>query len=285
MTQMERYVVRPFNPIFYRRYVDDIYNRCKINKKDYLYEALNKYHKNIQVTVEKSPSKFLDTKLLINNGIYETQVYRKETKIPMHWSSNIPKRYKRNAISVDLHWSKRISSNFDMVVQIIKSKFKSVGYPLSFIDNLIRTFKEKNIVDQNNATDDNDEPLILPYFFEVNKRFILLKLPFCQNNEIKPKHFLKKFQHFTKNNFDIAISWETRKIQTLFHLKDKKLYPACKIYYGVCKCGDDYIGKTKRNTITSWSEHDNATKDSEPSRHLSKKYQPHFYLENSMPRL
>ena len=191
--------------------------------------------------------------------------------MPTHWSSNIPKRYKRNPISVDLHRSKRISSNFDTEVQIIKSKFKSVGYPLPFIDNVIRTFKEKNIVDQNNATDDNDdEPLIPPYFFEVNKRFILLKLPFCQNNEIKSKHFLKKFQHFTKNNFDIAISWETRKIQTLFHLKDKKLYPACKIYYGVCECGEDYIGETKRNTITRWSEHDNATKDSEPSRHLSK---------------
>ena len=27
MTKMERDVVRPFNPIFYRRYVDDIYNR------------------------------------------------------------------------------------------------------------------------------------------------------------------------------------------------------------------------------------------------------------------
>ena len=271
MTKMERDVVRPFNPIFYRRYVDDIYNRRKINKKDDLYEALNKYHENIKLTVEKSPSKFLDTKLIINNGIYETQVYRKETKMPTHWSSNIPKRYKRNAISVDLHRSKRLSSNFDTEVQIIKSKFKSVGYPLPFIDNVIRTFKEKNIVDQNNATNDNDdEPLIPPYFFEVNKRFILLKLPFCQNNEIKSKHFLKKFHHFTKNNFDIAISWETRKIQTLFHLKEKKLYPACKIYYGVCECGEDYIGETKRNTITRWSEHDNATKDSEPSRHLSK---------------
>ena len=108
--------------------------------------------------------------------INETQVYRKETKMPTHWSSNIPKRYKRNAISVDLHRSKRISSNFDMEVQIIKSKFKSVGYPLPFIDNVIRTFKEKNIVDQNNATDDNDdEPLIPPYFFEVNKRFIFIK--------------------------------------------------------------------------------------------------------------
>ena len=109
-----------------------------------------------------------------------------------------------------------------------------------------------------------------PYFFEVNKRFILLKLPFCQNNEIKSKHFLKKFHQFTKNDFDIAISWETRKIQTLFHLKDKKLYPACKIYYGVCECGEDYIGKTNRNTITRWSEHDNPTKDCEPARHLSK---------------
>ena len=100
--------------------------------------------------------------------------------------------YKRNAISVDLHRSKRISSNFDTEVHIIKSKFKSVGYPLSFIDNVIRTFKERNIVDQNNVTDDNDDaPLIRPHFFEVNKRFILLKLPFCQTNETKSKHFLK----------------------------------------------------------------------------------------------
>ena len=81
---------------------------------------------------------------------------------------------------------------------------------------------------------------------------------------------MKKFRHFTKTFFDITISWETRKIQILFHLKVKKFYPACKIYYGVCKCGEDYINETKRNTITKWSEHDNATKDSEPARHLNK---------------
>ena len=86
-------------------------------------------------------------------------------------------------------------------------------YPLPFIDNVIPTFKERNIVDQNNVTDDNDdEHLLPPHFFEVNKRFILLKLPFCQNNEIKSKRFLKKFHHFTKSNFDIAVSWEIRKI-------------------------------------------------------------------------
>ena len=57
--------------------------------------------------------------------------------------------------------------------QFIKSKFTSVGYPLPFMDNVIRTFKEDNIVDQNNVIDDkDDEPVIPPYFFEANKRFI-----------------------------------------------------------------------------------------------------------------
>ena len=62
-------------------------------------------------------------------------MYRKETKMPMQWSSNIHKMYKKNAISLDLHQSKQILSNFDTEVQIIKSKFKSVHYPLLFIDN------------------------------------------------------------------------------------------------------------------------------------------------------
>ena len=110
-------VVLPCSSIFYRI----LYIRRKINKQDNLYEALKKYRKNNKLTLEKRPLEFLDSKLLINNGIYETQVYRKETKIPTHWSSSIPKKYKRNAISVDLHRSKQISSNYDTEVQIIKS--------------------------------------------------------------------------------------------------------------------------------------------------------------------
>ena len=169
--------------------------------KDGFNNAINIASTFLQISV------FLDAWHRTNNGVYETQVYRKETKIPTHWSSNIPKRYNKNAMSVDLHPSKRISSNFDTEIQVIKSRFKSVGYPLPFIENVFRTFKEYIIHDQNNVIDDNDyEPLIPPYFFEVNKRFILLNLPFCQNNEIKSKHFLKKLHHFTKNNFVIAIS-------------------------------------------------------------------------------
>ena len=86
-----------------------------------------------------------------------------------------------------------------MEVQFIKSKFASVGDPLPFIDNVILTFNEDNIVDQNNVIDDNDdEPVIPPYFFEVNKRFILLKLPFCQNIEIKSAFFEKNSSFYKK---------------------------------------------------------------------------------------
>ena len=70
-----------------------------------------------------------------------------------------------------------------MEFHFMKSKFTSVGYPLWFIGNIICTFKEDNIVDQNNIIDDNDDELLIPpYFSEGSKRFILLKLPFCQNN-------------------------------------------------------------------------------------------------------
>ena len=39
-------------------------------------------------------------------------------------------------------------------------------------------------------------------------------------------------------------------------MKDKKLYPESKVYYGVCECGEDCISETRRNTLTRWSEHD-----------------------------
>ena len=51
-------------------------------------------------------------------------------------------------------------------------------------------------------------------------------------------------------------------------MKDKNLYPACKIYYGKCHCGEDYVEETIRNTATRWSEHNNPTYKSEPAKHI-----------------
>ena len=37
-------------------------------------------------------------------------------------------------------------------------------------------------------------------------------------------------------------------MQTLFHLKDKKLYPTCKIYYGVCECEENITSAKQKET-------------------------------------
>ena len=265
MIKMENDTVIPMKPIFYRRYVDDIYSRRKKNIEDSLFKALNSYHKNIKLTIEIDPIKFLDTHLHNKDGTFVTTVYRKETKIPAHWSSQIPKRYKRNSIKVDLHRAKNISTNFEEELKFIRNKFIKADFPVPFINNVIKDFKNQ----QKSVQQNNEEELIIPsYFFEVEPPFLLLKLPYCEKNETKSKDFIKKFHKFTNNQFRLAISWNTRKLSSLFRLKDKNLYPACKIYYGKCQCGEDYVGETIRNTTTSWSEHNNPTHKSDPAQHI-----------------
>ena len=90
-------------------------------------------------------------------------------------------------------------------------------------------------------------------------------MPYCEKNDAKSKIFIRKFHKFTNNRFRLAISWNTRKLGSLFRLKEEKLYAAFKIYCGKCQCGEDYVGETIRNTATRWSEDNNLTHKPEPA--------------------
>ena len=63
MIKVENDITLPTKPVFYCRFVDDIYDRRKKNTEDKLYHSLNNYHKNIKLTIEVSATKFLDTHL------------------------------------------------------------------------------------------------------------------------------------------------------------------------------------------------------------------------------
>ena len=76
------------------------------------FEKLNNYYSNIELTTEVSTTKFLNTNLHLNNGIYDSTVHRNTTKQPTYWSSKIPKRYKSNMILGDLHRSNGTFPNF-----------------------------------------------------------------------------------------------------------------------------------------------------------------------------
>ena len=94
-------------------------------------------------------------------------------------------------------------------------------------------------------------------------------LPFCFQNERISRNFIKQFNEHTNDQFDLRIKWQTRKVKSLFQLKDKNPYPSRLIYKGTCSCGEEYIGETKRNALDRWSEHENSEKGtSEPAKHL-----------------
>ena len=74
------------------------------------------YHQNIKASSLPLRSIKL-TSLTLNYVVLmvfnNTIVHRKTIKLRIHWSSKVPKRYKRNPIFGDLHSAKRISTDFD----------------------------------------------------------------------------------------------------------------------------------------------------------------------------
>ena len=170
---------------------------------DAFFDQLNSYHPNIQLTIEVNPSRFLDIKLTNINGTYKFNVYGKNAELPSPWISKTPKGYKRNTINGDLHRSKRISSNFDGEILLINKNFMKADYPLRFISSVVNEYQK--------GKECGDEGFIIPTsFFEIAKPFIFVEIPYCELNEIKSKHFLKKFHKFNNNGFRMVITWKKR---------------------------------------------------------------------------
>ena len=136
-----------------------------------------------------------------------------------------------------------------------------------------------------NAFKENEESdfIIPPWLFEGKKKVVLVEIPFCLKNEISSKHFIKKLNKFTNNTFDVRIKWLTQKVKNLFRVKDKSLHQACKIYKGICSCGESYIGEAVRNVEVCWGEHNNPTKVSNPSKHI-KDNVDHVFHYSGLPR-
>ena len=223
MCKFEEDVVIPSSPPFYDRYVDDCFTKRSKSQPDTLLESLNTYHPNITFTVEENPTHFLDTEFQYKNGSFSTNVFKKPGKLPIHWSSQVPLSYKRNAILSALYRAKRISSNLTMELIKIRSTFTKAGYPFWFIDKTFKEFLNPN----------EDESLIPTHWFDERKT-IFIRLPYCRQNENESRKFIRKLSSFTQGYFKFKILWSTRKIKSLFNLKDKVKHKAKVIYLGTC---------------------------------------------------
>ena len=68
---------------------------------------------------------------------------------------------------------------------------------------------------------DKNESLIIPSNrFAVKKPFLLLEIPYYEQNEIASKRFIEKFYQFTGGKYDISVKWLTKKVKSLFPLKN-----------------------------------------------------------------
>ena len=127
-------------------------------------------------------------------------------------------------ISEDLHRSRKLASNFDIKIRTIKAKYNKAGYPWWFIESVIRDFIT--------PLDKDEEFIIPPNMFAEKKPFLLLEIPYFEQNEIASKWFIKKLHQFTGDKYDIAVKWLTKKVKSYFPLKDRNLHPSFKIYKG-----------------------------------------------------
>ena len=166
----------------------------------YIILEISRSHPNINFTVEVNPSKFLESNIKTFDGKVEISVYRKPNKLPLHWTSKVPKRYKRNEINGDLNRSYQISMNFNNEKEIIRQKYHLAGFPTRFVDSVIHQFHQKLLGEQVEY-----ELIISEFLFAELKKFILVEIPYCVSIENTVKRFLDKLLSFVHYKFDTAV--------------------------------------------------------------------------------
>ena len=93
LTKLEKDQVKPIQPKLSCRFVDGVRSARLMKTHDSLFDNLNNDHKKAKFIIEINPLKFLDTILLLENGIIKILSYRRAKEYSVHWKSQIPTRY------------------------------------------------------------------------------------------------------------------------------------------------------------------------------------------------
>ena len=107
--------------------------------------------------------------------------------------------------------------------------------------------------------DNKDFEYLQPGQNNDDRTLYCINLQFCQENERLATKFIKRLDYFSGNTYKFYINWSTRKIRTLFPLKDKIEHCMCIIYEGVCVM----------KIILVKHEHEDIRHSSEPAHHLT----------------
>ena len=130
---------------------------------------------------------------------------------------------------------KKTVSNFDIEIKRIVNKYTAAGFSGRFV---------RSIIDNFGSGKDN---LIRPQWLLGERKAFTIHLPFSPSNESFVKTFISKLNYFINEKCKFNAAWNTRKIQSLFPLKDKVDHYSCVIYRGDCSCDQIYGRQTIYN--------------------------------------
>ena len=239
-------------PVFYRRYVDDIF--VLFSSLDQAEKYLSSKHLNINFSLEKENEarlSFLDVNIFREKGKFVTNVYRKKTfsGVYTNFDSFIPETYKTGLIKSLLSRCFSLCSDFVKFhheIDILKGILHKNSYPRDFVDKCIKEFLDRVLTRKVvvSTVPKKDLMIVLPYLgkpsLQIRTRInpvIRNKLPHC----------------------NLRIVFQTKcKLINFFTFKDKIPVFLCSGIVYKFKCGGcnaTYYGKTKRHFKIRMCEH------------------------------
>ena len=169
---------KPFFPVLYLRYVDDIFCvfRSGTSHEPFL-SKLNDFHPNLKFTSEIGPSQlsFLDTCISLptsDEESFSSKVFRKSTYtgLMLNFSAMCPQKWKFGLLQCFLHRAYMISSSwllFSKEADFLRDIFWKNGYPKEMFDSCLRHFLNlKHVRDNSEAKVEYDKVetvFLIPY--------------------------------------------------------------------------------------------------------------------------
>ena len=272
-------------PIFYRRYVDDIF--CVLKSKNQVSTCLtelNNLHKNINFTVEEEENgrlPFLD--ILITRTVdmtFTTTTYCKPTSTGLltNFTSFTAYAYKTGLIRTLTDRACKINST----VQALQHDLKRISdtlqknmFPRNIINRVMSTTEEKHAQAPNNATETDTDTLTTDNNTRLTRRLDTryFKLPYIGSYSRMVTGKISNLIHdFCKPETSIKLIYDTFKVGQYFSKKDK--IPSDLSSYVVYKfqcasCNACYIGETTRHLRTRMDEHLTTDSNSHVFKHVN----------------
>ena len=244
-----------FKPVFYRRYVDDIFALFSSpDHADKFNEYLSSKHPNLNFSIEKEKDSclpFLDVNIFRENEKFATNVYRKKTfsRVYTNFKSFIPGTYKIGLIKSLLF--RCFSSCSDFIkfhheIDKLKSTLYKNSYPRDLIDKCIKEFLDKILT-------------LKPVVSTVPKKELIITLTYLGKLSLQIRTRINRIMKNKLPYRNIQFVFQTKcKISNSFTFKDKiPSVLGCGIVYKFqCgSCDATYYSKTKHHFKVRMCEH------------------------------